>query len=476
MLLHVSTAYVHGMRIGLIPEVPFHMGQTLPGAQIPCLDINTEKKIVEERLRQLHTLNSTPKQITSALKELGMESGFCLQVLSLELFRVVKEEFDSNGIGRLLEKLVPISGDVSLENLGIIEWRVREEIWREVNIIVNSAGTTKFNERYDDVPLGINAMGSMHVQHFARKCSKLEMLLHVSTAYVHGMRAEVIPEVPFHMGQTLPGAQIPCLDIHKEKKIVEERLRQLHTLNSTPKQITSALKELGMERTVDAIFASYGKGKLTFFLADPQSIVDMIPGDMVVNAMVAAIARHSNDQPSPNYFVIYHVGSSKRNPIYLQDVASLTYQYFREKPVLDNRGNPFKMGGELKLLSSITSFRRHVKIRSLPFVKILKLLNMIFCHKFERSYTNSSRALYYSLRLAEFYKPYSLFQGTYTLDYSDTNSNFYSFDDANTESLRMTTRKYNSNIDMFGFDPKCIQWEEYLMNAHFPGVFMYLRE
>ncbi|KAL0417610.1 UNVERIFIED_CONTAM: Fatty acyl-CoA reductase 3, partial [Sesamum radiatum] len=439
------------------------------------------------------------------------------EVLSLELFRVVKEEFDSNGVGGLLEKLVPISGDASLENLGIIESRAREEIWREVNIIVNSAGTTKFNERYD-VALGINAMGSMHVQHFARKCCKLEMLLHVSTAYVHGMSAEVIPEVPFHMGQTLPGAQIPCLDIHKEKKIVEERMRQLHTLNSTPKQITSALKELGMERatlhgwpntyvftkamgemmimdemkgkdykliimrpsvitstyaepfpgwieglrTVDAIFASYGKGKLTFFLADPQSIVDMIPGDMVVNAMVAAIARHSNDQPSPNYFVIYHVGSSKRNPIYLHDVASMAYQYFREKPVLDNRGNPIKMGAELKLLSSITSFRRHVKIRSLPFVKILKLLNMIFCHKFERSYTNSSRALYYSLRLAEFYKPYSLFQGI--------------FDDANTESLRMTTRKYNSNIDMFGFDPKCIQWEEYLMNAHFPGVFMYLRE
>ncbi|XP_020547358.1 probable fatty acyl-CoA reductase 4, partial [Sesamum indicum] len=167
-------------------------------------------------------------------------------VMSVELFRVVKEELDSNGAGGLLEKVVPISGDVSLENLGIIESRVREEIWRDVDIIVNSAATTRFDERYD-VALGVNALGGMHVQHFATKCCKLKMLLHVSTAYVHGTRAGVIPEVAFHMGQTLPGAEILYLDINTEKKIVEKRLRQLHTLNSTPKQITSAMKDLGIE-------------------------------------------------------------------------------------------------------------------------------------------------------------------------------------------------------------------------------------
>ncbi|XP_011089202.1 fatty acyl-CoA reductase 3-like [Sesamum indicum] len=448
-----------------------------------------------------------------ATPEKSVEQRLHDEVMSVELFRVVKEELDSNGAGGLLEKVVPISGDVSLENLGIIESRVREEIWRDVDIIVNSAATTRFDERYD-VALGVNALGGMHVQHFATKCCKLKMLLHVSTAYVHGTRAGVIPEVAFHMGQTLPGAEIPYLDINREKKIVEERLRQLHTLNSTPKQITSAMKDLGIERaklhgwpntyaftkamgemmileemkgkdykliilrptiitstyrepfpgwieglrTLDALFAAYGKGKLTFFLADPQSIVDIIPGDMVVNAMFAAIARHSNDQPSPN-FIIYHLGSSKRNPIYLGEVSSLMYQYLRKKPFLDNRGKPIKMGAELKLLISMTSFRRYIKIRYLPFLKILKLLNMIFCNKFERLYTNSSRAVNYVLRLAELYKPYSLFLGT--------------FDDANTEGLRTTTRECNSNVDMFGFDPKYIQWEEYLINTHYPGVVNY---
>ncbi|KAL0460070.1 UNVERIFIED_CONTAM: putative fatty acyl-CoA reductase 4, partial [Sesamum latifolium] len=123
------------------------------------------------------------------------------EVVSVELFRVVKKEFGSNA--GLLERVVPVSGDVSLENLGIIESSVREEIWRDVNIFVNSAATTKFDERYD-VALGINAMGGMHVQHFARKCSKLEMLLHVSTAYIHGMRDGLIPEQPIHMERRFP--------------------------------------------------------------------------------------------------------------------------------------------------------------------------------------------------------------------------------------------------------------------------------
>ncbi|KAL0460069.1 UNVERIFIED_CONTAM: Fatty acyl-CoA reductase 3 [Sesamum latifolium] len=217
-------------------------------------------------------------------------------------------------------------------------------------------------------------------------------------------------------------------------------------------------------RTLDALFAAYGKGKLTFFIADPQSVLDVIPGDMVVNAMVAAIARHSKDETSPD-FVVYHVGSSKRNPIYLQDLASLGYQYFLKKPLLDNRGKPIKVGAELQLLSSITSFHKYIEIHYLPYLKVMvnstyiKAVECDILRQIQKSYTNSRRALDYLMRLAELYNPYTLFQGI--------------FDDANTEGLQITTREYNSGADMFGFDPKCIQWEEYFLITHFPGIAKY---
>ncbi|KAL0460068.1 UNVERIFIED_CONTAM: putative fatty acyl-CoA reductase 4 [Sesamum latifolium] len=249
--------------------------------------------------------------------------------------------------------------------------------------------------------------------------------------------------MPIHMGETLPGAKVSYVDINTEKAIVEQKLRELEALNASQKEITFCHEDLGFQRatlhgwpntyvftkamgemlleetkendynvivirptiitstyrepfpdwieglrTLDALFAAYGKAKPTIFIGDPQSAIDIVPGDMVVNSMLAAVARHSN-QPSHD-LTIYHVGSSRRNPIYYKDVQSLMYKYLLEKPFLDDRGS----------LSS--------------------------------------------------------------------------FDDANTEGLRVATRQQNSDVDdMFGFDPKCIHWEEYLMNTHFPGIVKY---
>jgi len=49
-----------------------------------------------------------------------------------------------------------------------------------------------------------------------------------------------------------------------------------------------------------------------------------------------------------------------------------------------------------------------------------------------------------------------------------------SFDDLNTEKLRMAARENNFETDMFYFDPKTIDWEDYLTNIHFPGVVKYV--
>ncbi|KAL3620180.1 hypothetical protein CASFOL_035092 [Castilleja foliolosa] len=253
-------------------------------------------------------------------------------VVDTELFRVVREKWgDEEFKSNISSKLIPVSGDISHENLGITSLELREEMCREIDIVINSAATTNFDERYD-VAFGINVMGSKNVQDFARKCSKLEMLLHISTG--------LLLEKPFKMGE------IPNLDIEEEKKIIEERLIGLHIHKASQKEITKAMKDLGIQRaimhgwpntyvftkamgemmlgaftekgnvviirptiitstycepfpgwiegltvTIDSIFVAYGKGKLKFFLGDhPESIVDMIPGDMVVNCMITAIA------------------------------------------------------------------------------------------------------------------------------------------------------------------------------------------
>lgn len=60
-----------GERGGLIVEDPIHLGVSLNG--VPGLDIGIEKKVVKEKLNELHAKGATEHDIEVAMKDLGME-------------------------------------------------------------------------------------------------------------------------------------------------------------------------------------------------------------------------------------------------------------------------------------------------------------------------------------------------------------------------------------------------------------------
>ncbi|KZV48119.1 fatty acyl-CoA reductase 3 [Dorcoceras hygrometricum] len=434
------------------------------------------------------------------------------EILGLDLFRVLREGMGDDW-SSLVEKVIPVPGDISVDNLGILDSVLRHNMLQEIDIIVNSAATTTFDERYD-VALGINALGAMHVEKFARGCSKLETLLHVSTAYVHGNAVGLTPERAFRKGETLDGAKISYLDINMETKIAQERLRELQTQNATEKEITRAMKDLGIERsmlhgwpntyvftkamgemilenfneeanliivrptiitstisepfcgwieglrTLDSIFVAYGKGKLKFFAGDPESTLDMIPGDMVVNCMMAAIAvaASSSSDSDESRLSIYHIGSSNCNPLKFGELKWLMHRFLIENPLLDDKGKPIKVG-QPTTLNTMASFHRYIATHYLPFVKALQLGNIIFCKSFESAYTTTRRRISQVMRLAELYKPYIFFQGI--------------FDDSNTKNLRKSIRSSQTNMNLLNFDPTHIQWDEYFLKTHFVGIGKY---
>nr|GFD11237.1 alcohol-forming fatty acyl-CoA reductase-like [Tanacetum cinerariifolium] len=53
-------------------------------------------------------------------------------------------------------------------------------MWRDIDVVVNIAATTNFDERYD-VALALNTYGAKYVMNFAKKCVNIKLLLHVST-------------------------------------------------------------------------------------------------------------------------------------------------------------------------------------------------------------------------------------------------------------------------------------------------------
>ncbi|XP_042487645.1 fatty acyl-CoA reductase 3-like [Macadamia integrifolia] len=167
------------------------------------------------------------------------------EVIGKEVFKVLRDKYGDGLDSYISEKLIPVAGDIGSENLGVVDYSLREEMCREIDIIFNSAALTDFDERYDHA-LSTNTLGAKHVLDFAKQCPKLKMLLHVSTAYVAGEKGGLILENPFLMGETLNGTT--GLDIEQEMKLVQERLNQLGAEEVTQKAQTLAMKDLGLER------------------------------------------------------------------------------------------------------------------------------------------------------------------------------------------------------------------------------------
>ncbi|XVF69147.1 hypothetical protein PTKIN_Ptkin11bG0057500 [Pterospermum kingtungense] len=429
------------------------------------------------------------------------------EIIGKDLFKVLKEKCGKNFTSFISEKTTLVPGDISHEDLGIKDYDLVQEMMKEVDVVVNLAATTNFDERYD-VSLGLNTLGAKYVADFAKKCVKLKVFVHVSTAYVSGERSGLILENPYSMGETLNG--VSGLNINAEKKIIEEKLDELRLQGASEKEITRAMKDLGIERariygwpntyvftkamgemlvedfkgnmptiivrptiitstykepfpgwaegvrTIDSLAVGYAKGKLTFFLGDLDSIVDLIPADMVVNATIVAMVAHASNQSSET---IYQVGSSMRNPVRYCNLQDFGFRYFSKKPWIDKDGKPVIVS-KVKVMDSMASFHRYMAFRYLLLLKGLELANTAFCQFFQGVYSDLHRKISFVMRLADIYRPYLFFDAV--------------FDDINTEKLRMAARSSLVENDVFYFDPKCIDWDDYFMNIHMPGIVKYI--
>ncbi|PWA56799.1 fatty acyl-CoA reductase 3 [Artemisia annua] len=431
------------------------------------------------------------------------------EVISKDLFRVLKEKHGKNMNTFISEKVIPVAGDIGLENFGVTNLDLLNEMWRTVDVVVCSAASTMFDERYD-VAFATNTLGVEHVSDFVNNCTNIKLLLHVSTAYVSGERSGIIFENPFKMGETLNGKN--DLNIKEERLVIQDRHRQLVPENADEEAISSAMKNFGLQRanlhgwpntyvftkamgemllleglrkdvslvilrptiitstykepfpgwiegikTIDGFIASYGKGRTSCFLSDPDKVLDLIPGDMVINAMILAMVAHMN---KPYSRIIYHVGSSMSNPLSISSFRNCVIDYFIKHPLMSRQGSPIITTRDIKLLTSTNSFNRYVAIRYMIPLKGIQCANILLCQTFSAWCHDAERKIKIVLRLAELFKPYVLIHNI--------------FDDANLNILNgIVSESIGAEKETFFLDVKSINWEDYFTNIHIPGLVKY---
>ncbi|KAK9120183.1 hypothetical protein Scep_018276 [Stephania cephalantha] len=466
------------------------------------------KIFVEKLLRVQPNVKRLFLLLRASDAKLAMQR-FHTEVLEKELFRVLRDKYGPAEFEPfILEKITPIAADISLKHLGIDDCNLRQHIWSEVDIIVNVAANTKFEERYD-AALDTNTLGAKNVMDFAKECVKLNMFLHVSTAYVCGERSGLILEKPFKMGEALNGTS--GLDIDEELKLVEETLSELHAQAVTKEAEALAMRELGIKRaklygwpntyvftkamgemllgklrqaynlplvivrptiitstykdpfpgwmegtrTIDSLAVGYGKGRLKCFLGESESILDVVPGDMVANAMIVAMITRANQASE----IIYQVGSSLRNPALLSLFRDVAFQYFSRNPWTGKDGKQVRVPKAI-LFDSVASFNRHMAVQYVLPLKGLQLLNAVLCQFLRPTCTDLGRRINLVQRFVELYKPYIFFKGI--------------FDGTNLEQLERAMKRDEQEAKAFCFDAKLIDWEDYFMNVHLPGIVRYI--
>ncbi|XP_026420856.1 alcohol-forming fatty acyl-CoA reductase-like isoform X2 [Papaver somniferum] len=421
--------------------------------------------------------------------------GISRNVIGKEVFRVLRKKHGLGFNSFISKKVTPIFGDVSLENMGMEDSDLEKKLHKEINFVVHFAATTTLQERYD-VALAVNTLGAKHVSNFAEKCENLEMFLHVSTAFV------CIREMPgvkleTPISQTFKETSKFLDIIEEEKKLVQQKLNELKAEQVSKKQETTAMIKLGIERantygwpntylftkalgeitigrhlkknlpvvilrptavtgtyrepfpgwiegfkSLDPLVISVGRGKLPCFIGDHESSLDIIPGDMVVNAIIVIMVNHAKTNNHgirhDHNDIIYHIGNSSTQSTSVVKLLDYAYDYFREN---------LWMGGDTNenvkpvFFRTMCRFREHI------------LSNYVV--------PMEEQKVQFAKRWAKIYEPYLLFKVI--------------FDTSATDQLRRWMKAHygTGEADGFDFDAKHINWKDYMINIHIPGLMKY---
>ena len=92
-------------------------------------------------------------------------------------------------------------------------------------------------------------------------------------------------------------------------------------------------------KVADPLIVHYGKGRLTNFPIDPEIVLDIIPVDMLNNAVTAVLPQVHGAREMK----VYHVASGSQNPVRASEMVELVYDYFKTSPLRGRKGQPIKV-------------------------------------------------------------------------------------------------------------------------------------
>ena len=241
------------------------------------------------------------------------------------------------------------------------------------------------------------------------------------------------------------------------ERVVEEHAQQLRCTILRPSIIESALQIphpgwIEGFKMAEPLILAYGRGELPDFPAAPDGVVDIVPVDHVVGAIVAAMGR----SPEIGWPTHFHVSSGARNPLTFRNLYETVRGYFEQHPFdLGDRGAVplpawrFPGGESVERLLS-TSERAH---RAADYV-VTHAPRSDRTRDLARRLDRQQRRLEFMRRYVDLYTEYA-------------QAELHFLDDA---TLALHRALDPADRELFGFDTAQIDWQHYLAEVHCPAV------
>ncbi len=210
-------------------------------------------------------------------------------------------------------------------------------------------------------------------------------------------------------------------------------------------------------KMAEPIILAYGRGTIPEFPGIAEGIIDLIPADYVVNAILAAAAV----PPEPATPAYYHVSSGARNPLQYKGMYELCKVYFEEHPLpQQGRGEvkvpEWSFPGRLRVERLLRTAERAVDVADKVVTHLPKSKRM---RDLVARVDRDKGRVDFIRRYSDLYGAYTEAEVIYTID----------------RTLELFAGLTKADRERFPFDPAAIDWRYYLQDVHCPAVTQGLR-
>jgi alcohol-forming fatty acyl-CoA reductase len=211
-------------------------------------------------------------------------------------------------------------------------------------------------------------------------------------------------------------------------------------------------------RMAEPVIISYGRGLLKEFPGLPEGVVDVIPVDLVVAAIVAVAARGPSADGRTD---VIQVASGARNPLRYRRLVDLVTAWFRAYPLIDSDGQPIvvpewsfpgrgRVQRQLQQTTRTLSAAERV-LQSLP----IRGRQAEWTARLEERRIEADRALGY----VELYGAYTETEARFRVD----------------RLIDLWDSLPPEDQADFCFDPAVLDWGQYVRDIHLPSIVVHAR-